>query len=273
MNKSVTMNYRRILKEELARRSLRNPAYSLRSFARDLNIAPSTLSEVIKGRHGFSPENANRIVMKLNLNDGERDIFRTLVSAEHGRKYSEREQAKSKLKAQKSGQAQLDPDRFDVISDWHHYAILEALALADVAHTPEWFAARLDIGLPAVESALERLERLDLIEMKNRKYVAKNTFTASPSGTPSAAVRKFHKQILEKAIDALETQPIEERTITNMIMAVDPAQMEEAREEIKEFRRKFEAKFCKPSEAEEVYNFSVQFFRLTKKRKPNHEKD
>ena len=50
------------LKEELVRRQEFIPSYSLRAFARDLNISASTLCEVIAGKHAVSTKMARHIV-------------------------------------------------------------------------------------------------------------------------------------------------------------------------------------------------------------------
>lgn len=52
----------------LRRRQNRNAAYSLRAFARDLEIAPAHLSQVLNGKRRLSPDLASRLASKLSLN-------------------------------------------------------------------------------------------------------------------------------------------------------------------------------------------------------------
>ncbi len=262
--------FRHYLKEELARRSTKNARYSLRSFARDLEVSPSTLSDVINARYGFSSATAKRISLKLNLSNHERELFCDLVDAEHGSRASIRKSAKARIQSQDLVANQLQMDTFETISDWHHYAILESLALEDAEHTVSWISKRLNLSPQATEVALDRLQRVGLIERTKKKIIVKDGFTATPSGVPSEAIRKFHRQILEKAIEALDTQTVEERSVSNMVLAVDPADLKEAEELIKKFRREFEAKFCRAQNAKEVYTLNVQFFRLTENRKPEN---
>lgn len=56
---------RLFLAEELASRKQRNPAYSLRAFARRLQMSPSFLSEVLKGKKAVSPSRAEALRMML----------------------------------------------------------------------------------------------------------------------------------------------------------------------------------------------------------------
>ncbi len=54
-------NYRDYLRRELEQRVQQDPRYSLNRFARDLDLAPSRLSEVLSGKQGLSRAIAERI--------------------------------------------------------------------------------------------------------------------------------------------------------------------------------------------------------------------
>lgn len=58
---------RTALKEVLAQRKEKNPAYSLRAFARQLSVSPSFLCEVQSGRKGLSRQRAELLRQKLGL--------------------------------------------------------------------------------------------------------------------------------------------------------------------------------------------------------------
>lgn len=61
MEKSQELNYRFFLKRELNARKARNAAYSLRSFARDLEMPSSKLSEVLNSKCGLSQKSAEKL--------------------------------------------------------------------------------------------------------------------------------------------------------------------------------------------------------------------
>ncbi len=63
-----------LLKKELDSRKSRNPNYSLRSFARSLDISPSRLSEILSGQR-MSMKTANKIATKLKLNENAKAEF------------------------------------------------------------------------------------------------------------------------------------------------------------------------------------------------------
>jgi transcriptional regulator with XRE-family HTH domain len=55
------------IETEFQLRAKRNPSYSLRSFARDLEVSPSYLSRLFRGKHEISREMAQRILENLKV--------------------------------------------------------------------------------------------------------------------------------------------------------------------------------------------------------------
>ena len=75
-------NYRLYLKSVLADRVARNSSYSLRSFAKTIGLAHSTLSLVFKGTKHLSFERAMDIATKLNLPEKEHEYFSLMVQSD-----------------------------------------------------------------------------------------------------------------------------------------------------------------------------------------------
>jgi transcriptional regulator with XRE-family HTH domain len=65
--KTSNLKCRDYLAQELLRRKERNPSYSLRSFARDLRLSPSCVSEILNNKRSPSPKNVRKIAEKLAL--------------------------------------------------------------------------------------------------------------------------------------------------------------------------------------------------------------
>lgn len=70
-------NLRLFLAGELASRKQRNPAYSLRAFARRLQMSPSFLSEVLKGKKAVSHSRAEQLRTMLAAPDDAPDSVST----------------------------------------------------------------------------------------------------------------------------------------------------------------------------------------------------
>lgn len=90
-------DYREILREQLNRRIKQNRYYSLRAFARDLQLAPSRISEVLNRKQGLSAKAAQKIANRLRLAESDSAYFIDLVVSEHARSPRDREAAKIRL--------------------------------------------------------------------------------------------------------------------------------------------------------------------------------
>jgi len=223
---------------ELARRKLRNEAYSLRAYARDLEFSASRLSELLNGKKSLSEKFAHRIAARLKLKAMDRDHFIDLVLASSSRDGNVRRLAKDRLlEARQLNQMTLiSNDQFQLIADWEHAAIMELAQLADFRSDAKWMAKKLGIGVKQVEEAVTRLVRSGLVtvesdgSLKARADIF-NTF----SETPSTAIRRFHRQVLSMAIESTLEDEIEEREHVSTIMAIPKSQLHVFQEKMNRF--------------------------------------
>lgn len=74
-----------ILKNALGQRQKKNARYSLREFARNLGVSPTTLSQVFSQKKGLSEKTALSIAEKLNLELNEKEKFLLSVRSAHSR--------------------------------------------------------------------------------------------------------------------------------------------------------------------------------------------
>ena len=257
-------NYRDIIKNELKKRCEKNSRYSLRAFARDLDLAPSRLSEVLNARTGLSREKAEEIATHLGMNSDEKEFFCTLVESEHARSEIDRELAKTKLaKFHSKSYSSLEVDHFKVVSDWYHFAILQLTQVKDFQSDQRWIASALGISEIEVKLAIERLVRLEYLAIKRKKYILTENYAHVSSATPSGSLRKFHRQILQKAIDAIDLQSIDQRDLGAMIMSVNAKDIPAIKEKIRDFRKELNHFTQQNSNRNTLYCVSTQLFELT----------
>jgi uncharacterized protein (TIGR02147 family) len=259
-------DYREFLREELEERCSFNPRYSLRAFARDLKISPARLSEVLNGKKGLSQKAALALAELLKLSESDSRYFCELVASFHSRSPVAKSVAQAKLRAHWGTgiEHNLQIDAFKVISDWHHLALLQLIPLKRFRSEPAWISRNLGVDIETVRSSLDRLERLNLIRRtKSGKIRARHDLVFSPDGVPSDAVRKFHRQILEKAIHSLTDQDLTERDVTAFLLPVETSRLPEVRERIRKFQKRISEEFGSSAQADHVYSLSMQFFRLT----------
>ncbi|MBC7692320.1 MAG: helix-turn-helix transcriptional regulator [Methylotenera sp.] len=83
MNRAEPFYIERIRDELLARKQ-KNSSYSLRAFARDLEIDPSAISRILKGKQTLSLLICLKVIRKLKLSEDESCRFLNAV-ADHQR--------------------------------------------------------------------------------------------------------------------------------------------------------------------------------------------
>jgi uncharacterized protein (TIGR02147 family) len=264
----TTITHQSFLTREFSRRKQRNPSYSLRSFARDLGIASSKLSQILKGSCGLSGKRAEEIAQCLGLSKRDTELFILCAESQHSRSRSGKIQARELLKRLSSSAEyqSLDLDRFSIIRDWYHFAILELTEVQDFSPEFNWIARRLGISTTEAKDAVERLLDFGLLRKDEPRGLKQTQINlATPSGIPSRELRDHHSQILRRAEESLEKVELSRRDISEVTMAIDSKKIAEASEWIKEFRRKFCHDIQASPEKDRVYCLAIQFFPLDKK--------
>lgn len=262
------LTFQYFLKIEFESRKAKNTQYSLRAFARDLDLAPPKLSEILRGKCGLSESSAEKIAPKLGLSAEETKIFIALVSASHARNPIVRDKAQrfvQKFQDEKRFN-EITLESFKIISDWHHLAILELTELEDFKSDISWIAKRLNISNATAETALDRLFEFGLlVKDKNSCWKQTQENLKTTSGIPSSEIRKYHRQILNKAEESLLSVPIEMRDFSSMTLPICEDEIAFVQEAIKTFRRDLALKLSKNKKKQRVYNLAIQFFPLDRK--------
>ena len=268
-------SYRDILRNELEKRCNCNPHYSLRAFSRDLGLNPSRFSRILNNKEGLSKKYAQIIAKNLSYNETESEYFCNLVIASDARSKVDRKVAETKLlysTAKQNKSATLELETFKVISNWYHIAILELVEIDGFKNCPKYISSKLEISEFEAKSAIDsplKLNLLELDELGDLKRTATNLFT--PDGTPSESIRAFHKDIINKACIALQTQTIDERYYSNTMFAVSKPQLSEISKMIKNLQASVIEYLNRTNDEpkDELYNLSVQLFKLSARRSKN----
>lgn len=229
--------FRKKLRQRFAEMVEKNSSYSLRALAMKTGLSASILSRVINGKRNLSLETMLKVSQILDL-DLETDAH----------------QRKTDI---------LGLESFKVIADWYHFPILELIKTRGFQSDEKWIARRLKLPLAIVQAALDRLQRLGLIERVDGQIKSGNgVFLKTTDDQSSVAIRKHHKQMMEKAVEALDDN-LGEREYRGLNFAFEPSDLPEAKKMIREFYKKFGQKFGK-NLGKEVYQLNLQFFKLTK---------
>lgn len=243
------------LNETFSETQIKNPAFSLRAFARRLELSPSALSEILKGKRRISKKMAGRVVTNLCLNPMEAknllDLFPDKVS---------RKESSARYH---SPYQPLSMDQFHLIAEWYHFAILSLAETKDFVGDPQWIGKRLNIRPQEAQDAISRLERLKmLVRTTDGRLEPTYVEYTTTDNVADVSVRRAHAQNLEFAKRSLEEDPIEVRDLTATTMAIDVEKLPEAKKMIREFHDKLSA-YLETGTHREVYKICVQLFPLS----------
>jgi transcriptional regulator with XRE-family HTH domain len=242
------LDVRTLIRSELARRTQRNPRYSLRAFAKASGVSHTVLSLVLNGKRPLSRKAALKLADFLGLDPEVRSAFLTSRDIEG-------------TPSPAVDFQQISLDTFAVISDWYHYAILSLLELETSRFEARWIARALSITENEAQLAIDRLTRLGLVEVSANGRARQSSKPLKVENTVStSATRLFHRQLLEKALEALESVGADERDYSSMTLAMDPALVPYARKRIQGFRRELSAELEAKGKARAVYQITMQVF-------------
>lgn len=240
-------DFQALLQAEFIRRCRANARYSVRAFAKYLQIDSSTLSQILRGKRNLSP------AMRMKL--GHRLGFSPEVLARYVGK-----------SAAESGEAKdLTLDTFQMISDWYHHAIYELVTVAGFQPDSKWIARKLGISSTEAQMAMDRLLRLELVRVEADGAWRQGSPLLTTTGTPftTSAFRKFQAQVIQKAAEALEAVPIEARDQSSLTVAMRADRLPEAKELIRKFRREFCRHVQQDEARDSVYQLGISFYPLT----------
>lgn len=257
----IEANFATFLQSELLRRQTTNSSYSLRAFARDLNIEPSLLSKILRKKIPVTLKMLERLAPSAGLAEPHLSSYREYVKSSEG--------LKSFVPLQDK---QIRHEEFKLIQDWYHITIVELTLLSDFEPTAAWIAKKLGISEGEAALAVERLITLGLLER-----TSDGQFKKSGQGSPGLrivsddypsylkALRQSINQFGTKAMTAMHEVPSSLRVNTTLTVAIDSSLVAEAKKRIINFTRSLVDELEKKSQAKNhVYELMVSFFPLTK---------
>lgn len=239
------------LMAEYVRRKNDNSRYSERAFAQALGLSPGYLKLFFQGKKQLSLARAQEVALRLQWTESQKAKFLNSIHTASAKK----------AKTLKGKFLLSDLDFFE-ISDWFHFGIIELIKAKDGQCRLEEICQRLEISKNEATFALKHLKRLKMVE-EEKKGIYRVPDSYEVTSITSEGIRKYHKQMLERAKDAVENQTMNERDLRGLTIAFDRARVNEAKEDIQKFVAQFEKKYGKGSR-DSVYQLSLALFRLDK---------
>jgi hypothetical protein len=242
-------SFRLFLQSELARRCSRNPHYSLRSFALQLGVDPSTLSQWLRHRRPLT----SRAIETIGGHLG--------ISSDRIRAYIDYEMRHAV--ADGPNPCQLTHETVAAIEDWHSLAMLELTHLDEFRADSRWIAAMLDISVDAVNVALHRLVSLDLLRMQNTRWVDTVPSAGVPlDGLPATVRATLHRQTGDWRERSVQDVPAQERELSSTTVAIRSDALPRAIDLLTKCRRQL-LDVLQGGAADDVYQLELSLFPVT----------
>lgn len=261
MNEQIKLQLK--LNEVFSGLKIKNPQYSLRAFAKKLDLAPSTLSEILNGKKRASVKLARKISDRLLLDPQERSEILDLYSERFLLGMNSVGESQKIDRDKEKEYVMMSADQFKIISDWQHYALLNLIKTVDFSSSEAWIASRLDISEKSVSEVIERLIRAGMLERLSDGALRRTqNKTRTTDDVINLSIQKAHAEELEIAKEKLESVPLEMRDFTSVTLAINPDKIPMAKELI----RKFQDDLCDvlgAGDKKEVYKICFQLFPLT----------
>ena len=269
-------NPRQFLLDTLAFRQSRDPKFSARSWAREMDISPSLLVMLMKGERPIRLRHVEFLKKGLSLSSQENFYFRALLQYSNADSPEEKHLCEVWLSQLNPGEnfRVREVEEHTVLSQWIHLALIGLTYIDSFDGTAE--SAYELLGkkstLPEIRSALIRLEDLGLIRKNENtgRLEASHTSISTQNDVTRNATHTYYRDMLRHGEQAITGQTLEEREFQCFSLAVHHSKIPLAKELIRHFRTQFVKAVGAREGADQLYHMNLQFFRLTESPTQTH---
>lgn len=260
-----------MLRDLYAHKKSTEYGFSHRAFSRRAGLRSTNfLKLVMDGERNVSSEVALRFARALNLTADESNYFCELVQYNQARTTRERAASYERLLKLKpaSSLRELDLRQAAYHAHWYMPAIRELCARADFRADPSWIARTLVPAISAAEAAeaLDTLTSLGLLlrDKRGRLRPSEQHVTTGPSPL-GHQIASYHRSMIERAAEAIDLFPRDEREIASLTLCIDEAIIPELKQRLQLFRRELMQYAEQHGERKRVVQLNFQLFPLSKK--------
>jgi uncharacterized protein (TIGR02147 family) len=262
-------NYREFLKDFYLFSKAQKKSFSFRYFARVAGFSsPSTLKRVIAGERNLTLKSIEKFSAAIKLNKEEAQFFKNLVLFNQATTADEKHfHAKQILRSHKYKKIHpISEAQFNYFSHWYMVAVRELVTLPLFREDPDWIASQVrpEIKPEEAKKAVDELLKLGLLQRNPQgKLIATTANVSTADEVASKIVAHFHREMMNRAMDSVDTVSRENREISALAMGVSEKTMKAVKERIQLFREELVSLVSQDECPNMVYQLNFQFFPLT----------
>ena len=243
-----------------------------RSFSKLAGFSSSGyLMQVCNGKANLSEAGATRVAKAMGLNNSESAYFCELVRLDQSKRTPEKKKSLDNLKklAKKCPARILKDDALEYFASWQN-VVMREIAPHTVPNTKASNIGRQffpEISAAEVTCALKFLTATGLLEKKDDGSYAQTdkVLTSGNKDVSSVALRNFHKQMNQLAVNALDNVPIAERNASEMVVGITKEHYPQIIKKIARFQQEILDLITSTDEVDRVYCLQMNLFPLSHK--------
>lgn len=265
-----------ILAEELETRKEKNSSYSIRAFARDLDISHGHFIQLLSGKKAFTFNSVEKVLNALNIKNSQADLIVKDFKVEE--KIKENVKALLNSNINKSSKAiAIGANEYIPISHWSHDAIFHLLEEGALEEQMTSIELKLSFSKADIHKCLENLKTAGLISIVNNMIQKSCDSYHMKGGACEMAMDKLVKSfdLSQKELFSLamnQFNPLEDNNnqYSTQAYKVPKNQVETIKKSILSFCDSIENTLKlahsdqKTLNEEHIYFFNTQFFPVTK---------
>jgi uncharacterized protein (TIGR02147 family) len=267
-------DYRAYLGAYYERRKTQKDGFSFARFSSEIGLpSPNYLKLVVDGTRNLTPSLARRFGAGCGLRDEALVYFVALVAFNQAKTAEERDRRYAALQAFARFRQthRLDSAHSAYHAHWYIPAIYELCARKDLRQDPKSIARAL---LPAITprqaaQGLAVLQELGLLVRSGKRFVQAQAVVETSAGPLGHQVVQFHRAMMQRAAEALDHVPRDEREIAALTLCISEARMLELKLELEAFRMQLLERYMRDETPERVVQVNFQMFPLSAKGTPS----
>ncbi len=244
--------------------------YSHRLMAGSLGFtSPNFLKLVMDGKRNLSKDALAKIATGLGFTKNETEYFSYLVFFAQAKTSVDKNYYFGLIASQRSNKnvVFLEQDKLEFFREWYHPAIRELIKDKKEPLDFESLSRILEKKVtPAkIRKSIALLKRLGLIQLNSDHcFVQSSPLLNTKNENQSFAIRRYHKQVLSIAQNALDDIPLEQREFSHVTVNISQTGFEQIKKRIQEFRDEILQMVSNDSDVGRVYHVNFQLYPIAK---------
>ena len=267
------MDYRKFLKEYYAWQKEHTQYFSYRYFSNKAGFAShNVLKQVIAGDRNIARKSISKFCNALNLSPRECEYFALLVLFNQSKSIDEKNDIFKEMLRYKQGSKakRVNELQYKFYSQWYNTVVRELVAFDDIAPNPADIAECITPEVTAfqVKKSLQILEEIGLIYKNDKnRWEQKDATIKTDDEVESLAIKNYNLKMVELGLESVERVEAKDREVSSLTLGISKEMYKKLKKKIQSFKEEILYDVLSDStKSEDVYQFNVQFFPLTKKK-------